>query len=59
MWGIKQIHGLRQQRGGCKREGGGGMRAKEGLIYGDRGWFGFRWWVHSALHRSSIVEIYT
>ena len=41
---------------------GKGVRAWRdggGLIYGDRRWFDFRWWTHSAMCRSGIMEVYT
>ena len=38
---------------------GNGVGVEGVLTYGDRKWFDYRWWAHSAIYRSSIIEMYT
>ena len=47
----------RQQYGGDQREAGGVVKNKGGQICGDAR-FDFRWWVHRAVCRWRVTELY-
>ena len=38
---------------------GSGSKGEGGQTRGDRRWFDFGWWAHSAIYRSCIIELYT
>ena len=41
------------------RRKGVAVRDGESLTNGDRRWFEFGWWVHCAIYKSCVIEMYT